>query len=585
LGSRLKAGNSTGESVRVALCQMNSTVGDLGGNYEKLLAGYEGAVRQGADIVVFPELFLSGYPPEDLLFRKEFLSECLHWLRKFSRKVTTGVAIVGAPLAGGKALYNAAAVIAGKRILSTYRKVFLPNYGVFDERRYFESGNSVPSFALGRVKFGITICEDIWFENGPAACVARQAGVDLIVNLSSSPYYHGKLRERSRILKERALETGSFVCYANLVGGQDELVFDGGSLVLDPRGRVLAKARQFEEQTLIADLPHAGTAGRRRRVSKHEFPWSSSEVRIPTRPAAGGKPPVEPAKAPRLGKWEEIYEALKLGTRDYVRKNGFEKVTVGLSGGIDSALTVTVAADALGRDSVVAVSMPSRYSSEGTRRDTVEQARLLGVELLEIPIDGIYAAFLSALAESIGPSGGGITEENIQARIRGTILMALSNRFGWLVLTTGNKSETSVGYCTLYGDTAGGFAVIKDVPKTWVYELARYRNSKGPEPVIPETVIQRAPSAELKPDQRDEDTLPPYDLLDRILELYVSKEMPVRRIISRGFPPEVVREVARMVDRSEYKRRQAPPGVRITPRAFGKDRRMPITDRFRPYGG
>jgi NAD+ synthase (glutamine-hydrolysing) len=522
------------------------------------------------------------------------------------------VAIVGfvdrAPGPAGVALYNAAAVFADGRRLGVYHKRRLPNYGVFDEKRYFAPGEATPLFALGPLPLGVTICEDIWFPGGPPALVAR-AGATVLVNINASPYHAGKWRERETMLRARARTYRAAVAYVNLVGGQDELVFDGASVVLDARGRVIARGAAFEEDLVLADLdleelargrgaPDVGatdpgapadveTAGVRAAVARLSV--SPDDDRLPTPIVAAPLPQAAPptaapsSAAPRVaappGPVEEVYRALALGLRDYVRKNDFREVVVGLSGGIDSALVAAIAADALGPGRVHAAFLPSPYTSDESRRLAAEVAARLGIEVIEIAIDRVFRAFLDALATPFAGRPADVTEENVQARIRGTVLMALSNKFGWLLLATGNKSEYSCGYATLYGDMAGGFAVIKDVPKTLVYDLARWRNRDGE--VIPEAILARAPTAELRPGQRDTDSLPPYDVLDPILKLYVEEDTPPEEIVARGHDAAVVARVVRMVDRSEYKRRQAPPGVKITPKAFGRDRRVPISNAYR----
>jgi len=468
--------------------------------------------------------------------------------------------------------------------------MFLPNYGVFDEERYFRAGREIPVFSLGEVKVGVNICEDVWYPEGPHHFQAR-AGASLIVNLNASPYDAGKREQREKMLATRALDNRVMVAYVNTVGCQDELVFDGQSFVVDPEGRVIARARAFEEELLVVDLHLEAVFRtrlhdpRRRQEPVLPEPREAAVRRVTLEPenALGGqpKPPIETRIAPPLPEEAEIYAALVAGTRDYVRKNGFTKVLLGLSGGIDSSLTAAIAADALGPENVVGVLMPSPYTSRESVEDALELARNLGLRTLTLPIHEVFAAYRAALADPFRGREEDVTEENVQARIRGNLLMALSNKFGWLLLTTGNKSEMSVGYATLYGDMAGGFAVLKDVFKTKVYALARYRNTLGP--VIAERVLTKAPSAELKPGQVDQDTLPPYPVLDAILEAYVEQDLPYREILARGFDPETVKKVIRLVDQSEYKRRQSPPGVKITPRALGKDRRMPITNRYRGF--
>ncbi len=565
-------------SLRVALAQINPTVGDFKGNVAKIGAAIGRAREAGADIVTFPELALCGYPPEDLLLRPQFLRDNGDALEGVVRQSEGIAVVVGfADSAEGKT-YNAAAVVSNGRVVGIYHKVELPNYGVFDEKRYFSPGSECPVFEMGGVAIGVSICEDLWVEGGQAERCAVEGGVGVVLNISASPFHAGKLSVRRNIVCGFAKRTGAFVCYSNLVGGQDELVFDGGSVVVSPGGDLLASAKRFEEELLLADIeiegvPTGASSGRSGTVSGKRIVLES----FPSR----RRKSIERGAAPHLGRLEEVYEGLVLGTRDYVRKNGFEKVVLGLSGGIDSSLTAAIAVDALGEGNVVGVRMPSQYTSKETFSDAALVAANLNMRMLTVPVEDIFSAYLEVLKGAFGPGQPGIENENLQARIRGNILMALSNRFGWLVLTTGNKSETAVGYCTLYGDMAGGFAVIKDVPKTLVYELAQYANEKAGRDVIPRSVFERAPSAELKPDQKDEDALPPYGVLDPILQAYVEEDRAPGEIAQGGFDSGVVDDVLRMVDGSEYKRRQAPPGIKITPKAFGRDRRLPITSRYR----
>ena len=571
-------------SLRVALAQINPTVGDLDGNAARIIHYLEMAREAGADLVAFPELALTGYPPEDLLLKPQFVKDNLAALQKIALQAKGIVAVVGFVDADDD-IYNAAAILHEGAVAGIYRKVYLPNYGVFDEQRYFCRGREQPLFVVSGVKVGVSICEDLWYPNGPALIQAR-AGAQVLVNISASPYDMGKRRRRECMVETRAEDNEVIVCYLNAVGGQDELVFDGASLVVDQTGRTLARGKQFEEELLLVDLDVESVFRSRlhdpRRRTEPLFPVVADaptpRIVLSEHPAAVGKPPLAPREAQPLEGPAEVYSALVLGTRDYVRKNDFHKVIVGLSGGVDSSLTAVIAVDALGADNVVGVSMPSRYSSPGSRDDARELASRLGIQLLTIPIEPAFQAYLTMLEEPFRGTKTGIAEENLQPRIRGNILMALSNKFGYLVLTTGNKSELATGYTTLYGDMAGGFAVIKDVPKTLVYQIAEYRN--GLSPVIPESVILKEPSAELRPGQRDVDTLPPYPILDPILKAYVEDDRGFEEIVAMGYPEETVRRVIRMVDRSEYKRRQAPPGIKVTPRAFGRDRRLPITNRY-----
>jgi NAD+ synthase (glutamine-hydrolysing) len=537
--------------TRLALAQINATVGDIEGNTAKIIAFIAKATKAGADIVIFPELSLTGYPPEDLLLKPHFLRRNMAALEEVAAATTDIYAVVGfAEDAGQGGLpSNSAALITKGRILSVYRKVHLPNYGVFDEVRYFKPGSEYPVVDIGGVTAGLSICQDIWEDKGPAFYQAA-AGAKLIININASPYHIAKGKEREVVLRDRAAETGAFIVYVNLVGGQDELVFDGQSLLIDPHGGLVTRGAQFEEDLVIADID-----------------TDEGRAEAITQPAT----PLKEAA--------EIYNALVLGVRDYVGKNGFKTVVLGLSGGIDSALAAAIAADALGPANVKTLFMPSRFSSEESREDAREVAANLGLELNEIGIDDIFEAYLKVLRPNFSNLPFNIAEENIQARIRGNLLMALANKFRWMVLATGNKSELAVGYATLYGDMAGGFEVIKDVPKTMVYKLAEYRNEVGR--VIPRTVIDKAPTAELKPDQKDIDSLPPYEMLDPIIHAYVEQDMSPEEIEARGFDPAVIKRVIGMIDGNEYKRRQAPPGIKITPKAFGKDRRLPVTNKYR----
>ena len=575
--------------LRLALCQIDLPVGDVDGNVARIRAGVREARDRGAAVVVFPELAITGYPPEDLLLKPGFVQAAAAGLQDLAAGVHGVAAIVGAPVGGvprrdgppdGPALHNGAAVLADGAVAVTHHKHHLPNYAVFDERRYFAPGDAAVVIELGGHRLGVTVCEDVWAPGGPAEWAAA-GGAEVLLNLSASPYHQGKGREREALFAARCRDHCCFLAFCNAVGGQDELVFDGHSLVINPDGAVIARGAQFEEDLLIVDVePEQARAARaaapRRRAAAEQV--TAVALQDGGRPKA---PPPAPRPRRRLLTPEaEIYRALTLGTADYVRKNQFPGVVLGLSGGIDSALALTVAADAIGPDAVTAVSMPSRYTAEMNRDDAAILARRLGVRLLELPIEDLAAAYGAALAEPFAGAAPNVAEENLQARIRGNLLMALSNKFGWLVLATGNKSEMSVGYATLYGDMAGGFAVLKDVLKTWVYRLARWRNRN--EEVIPQRILDKPPTAELRPDQRDSDSLPPYDLLDGILEAYVEQDRSPAEVAALGFDRGTVDRVVRLVDRAEYKRRQAPPGVRISTRAFGKDRRLPITNRYRP---
>jgi NAD+ synthase (glutamine-hydrolysing) len=573
-------------TLRIGLAQINPTVGDLKGNVRKIL-DYIGRARElGVDLVAFPELAVTGYPPEDLLLKPDFIEANLDCLQQIVEGVRSITAVVGF-VDSADDIYNAAAIIHDGTLAGVYHKMYLPNYGVFDENRYFQAGTDYPVFVLPGTSVGINICEDIWYPAGPGEVQALAGGAEVIVSISASPYHAGKGQSRERMLATRASDNVAIVAFCNLVGGQDELVFDGNSVIFDERGELVVRGKQFGEDLIVADLD-VGSVFRqrlhdpRRRNEKLAADVGKvSRITLPEVESSGEKSPLPTRKMERLEPLAEIYQALVLGTRDYVRKNGFQKVVIGLSGGIDSSLTAAIAVDALGKENVVGVFMPSRYSSEESREDAGKLAENLGIRFLSIPIDDTFQAYLDMLAAPFAGVEPDVTEENVQARIRGNILMALSNKFGWLVLTTGNKSEVSAGYCTLYGDMAGGFAVIKDVPKTLVYELAGHKNGSAGREVIPRRVFEKAPTAELRPDQRDEDTLGPYATLDPILHAYVEEDRGVDEIVALGFDEATVRRVIGMVDRNEYKRRQAPPGVKITPRAFGKDRRLPITNQYR----
>ncbi len=569
------------QQLRIGLAQVNPTVGDLEGNTTKILEYMDRARELGIDVVAFPELVIPGYPPEDLLLKASFIEANLACLKQIAGATKGITAIVGF-VDRDEDIHNAAAILHDGRVAGTFHKIYLPNYGVFDEERYFRAGDHPLVFGLKGALVGVNICEDIWYRAGPTEAQAL-AGAQLVINISSSPYHAGKGLARERMLATRAVDSVAVVAFCNMVGGQDELVFDGGSVIFDERGELIARARQFEEDLLVSDLNLQGIFRRRlhdpRRRKEHLAGFEQVEqVMLPEMGEGVAKPPVDTRIEPRWEGEAEIYQALVLGTRDYVHKNGFRKVVIGLSGGIDSSLTAAIAVDALRAENVTGVSMPSRYSSPGSVEDARQLADNLGISFQVISIDQAFQAYLGMLAEPFANTEQEVTEENIQARIRGNILMALSNKFGWLVLTTGNKSELATGYCTLYGDMAGGFAVIKDVPKGLVYRLAHYRNVS--EEVIPQRVFEKPPSAELRPEQRDEDALGPYAILDPILHAYVEEDRGVDEIVNLGFDEETVRRIVRMVDQAEYKRRQAPPGVKITPRAFGKDRRLPITNRY-----
>jgi NAD+ synthase (glutamine-hydrolysing) len=572
------------ETLRIALAQIDAVVGDIDGNAARIAEQIARARDEGAQLVVLPELALSGYPPEDLLLKTHFVDAAGAALRELARDVHDIVALVGFPERDDD-VYNSAAVLAGGEVAGVYRKIHLPNYGVFDEQRYFQSGPGPALIELNGVAMGLTICEDIW-SPGPPATELALGGAHVIVNLSSSPYHAGKPLERERMLVQRARDNLAAVVLCNMVGGQDELVFDGHSVAIDQNGTVIARAPQFEESLTLCSIETGAVASARLRDARHRAAVRDAErpelpvlarltVERTAEPAVGDAPVVEP-----LEPEAEVYSALRTGLRDYVVKNGFERVVVALSGGIDSALVALIAVDALGAERVTCVSMPSPYSSEGTRADARAIAGNLGVDFVELTIEELMQAYERVLAEQFEGREPDIAEENLQARIRGNIVMALSNKFGWLVLTTGNKSELSVGYATLYGDMAGGFAVLKDVFKGWVYRLVEWRNEHEGRDLVPRSVLDRPPSAELRYEQRDDQSLPPYEVLDAILLGYIEGDLDADALVAHGLPREDVERVIRMVDLAEYKRRQAPPGIRISTRAFGRDRRLPITNRF-----
>jgi NAD+ synthase (glutamine-hydrolysing) len=565
--------------VRIAGAQINQVVGDLAGNRDRILQAMAWAEEEGADILALPELAVTGYPPEDLLLRDDFISANLEVLQDLAAASGPMLTVLGFvdrtdPVTSttledsvSRSAANAAALLYDGEVRGVYHKVHLPNFGVFDEERYFVPGRDPnPVWSLGEASLGISVCEDIWVEDGPPLLQAK-TGAQVLININASPYHFDKDRERIELLQHQAATAGVPLIYVNLVGGQDELVFDGASMILDSDGRIVYQARQFTEDRFWADVEMG-------------FSGLTGLPGVPEHQLRTEKPAPPPKSDQRLSEDAEIYAALELGLRDYVRKNEFPGVVLGLSGGIDSALTATIAVDALGPDRVWGVSMPSRYSSAGSVDDSAELARRLGFRFDVVPIDDVFASYLTALASPFAGTVPGVAEENLQARVRGAVLMALSNKFGPMVLTTGNKSELAVGYATLYGDMVGGFAVLKDVFKTRVYRLARWRNRE--EEVIPQVIIEKPPSAELRPDQLDSDALPEYDALDAVLELYVGGDESVDSIVSQGHDPDVVYRVTRLVDHNEYKRRQSPPGVKISTKAFGKDRRLPITNWYRP---
>jgi len=578
------------QTLRIALCQINTTVGDIDANKEKILSYWERAKKDQAHLAVFPELTLTGYPPEDLLYKSEFIDanrRALDELVKSSRRHSTAL-VVGFVDQDESGIYNSCALIFGGEIIDVYHKIFLPNYGVFDEKRYFLEGRHLSYTEINGVKVGFTICEDIWYPDGPMHSSCLLYDTQVVVNLSASPFHKAKPQMRERMLATRAADENAFVVFVNAVGGQDELVFDGHSSVFAPDGGLIARLKGFEEDYQSVDIKPVDVfqyrlKDARRRQEKlyfqsKELPWSvqATTLELSQRKLSPSYAVIEPLEQtiPLL------YKALVVGTRDYVRKNGFRKVILGISGGIDSALVATIAVDALGAEDVCGVFLPTRFSADISREDSYQLSRNLGFELHEIAIESLFGHYLDELRPLFRDTPFGLAEENLQSRIRGTIVMALSNKFGYLVLTTGNKSEMSTGYATLYGDMAGGFAVIKDVLKTEVYALAHYRNSLSP--VIPTRIIERPPSAELRPDQKDTDSLPPYEVLDPLIQAYVEEDASFEEMLTLA-PREVVSRVMRLVDASEYKRRQAPPGIKVSVRAFGRDRRMPITNRFKPY--
>jgi NAD+ synthase (glutamine-hydrolysing) len=572
--------------VRLALAQINPVVGDLEGNRELILARLSEARANSADLVVFPELAVTGYPPEDLLLRPGFIRAAEESVERIAREARGTTVLVGGPHFD-RDLYNACYVLSGGEVKAVYRKRFLPNYGVFDEDRYFAPGRDLILLEHGKTLVGPTVCEDMW-QPGPPATDLALAGAELLVNISASPFYIGRDREREEMFITRARDNACFVAFCNTVGGQDELIFDGHSVVLDDEGKVIARAPGFEEALLLADIEPQEVIGRRLRdVRRRALARERMEIppveiiHVGVRGPSQNGSKVTAEVAPFVDELEQMRVALELGLRDYVGKNGFDDVVVGVSGGIDSAVTATLAVEALGADRVHCVSMPSRYSSDATRTDARRLAESLGCDFREIPIDAIVDAFDAALADSFRGTEADLTEENIQARIRGVVLMALSNKFGWMPVATCNKSELSVGYSTLYGDMAGGFALLKDVYKTDVFRLARHLNERAGRELIPQSIIDRAPSAELRDNQLDEDSLPPYAQLDEVLEQYVEHDRTKEELSEDGFERDVVERAVSMIDRAEYKRRQAPPGVKLRPKAFGRDRRTPITNRWR----
>ncbi len=577
--------------LRIALAQINPTVGDFNRNINKIIQYIEKAIKLKADIVAFPELSISGYPPEDLLLKTQFINDNLDALKTIQKNTGKITVIVGF-IDKKDDIFNAAAILYNRKLIDVYHKMYLPNYGVFDEYRYFRAGTRCPIYQFGNTWIGVNICEDIWYPEGPSR-IQSLAGAEVIININASPYRIGKGKFRETMLATRATDNVVIIAYLNLVGGQDELIFDGQSLIINQDGLVIARGEQFREDLIVADIDLEGIMMRRLHapLRRQETVKLNKETieKIPivcenkTRFKKKYLPCIHSKCVQILEPLEEIYNALVLGTYDYIKKNGFKGAVIGLSGGIDSSLVAIIAVDAIGKQKVHGIFMPSPYTSKTSREDAYELAKNIGIKLIEVPIHGIFQSYLNTLKREFRGLPHDKTEENIQARIRGNILMAFSNKFGWLVLTTGNKSEMSVGYATLYGDMAGGFAVLKDVPKTLVYDLGRWKNKKSRKTLIPERIFTKEPSAELKPGQKDTDTLPPYPILDKIIKSYVEEDKNFEEIASLGLDINLIRNVITMIDKSEYKRRQSPPGIKITERAFGRDRRFPITNKYRGY--
>ena len=560
------------QTLRIAMAQINPVVGDIQGNTDKIKNYIKQAQKENVDVITFPELALTGYPPEDLLFKTHFINDIKKHLEEVTKSTQGITAIIGLAREEN-GLLNSAAVIYDRKIINFYDKKILPNYGVFDEKRYFISGKNNPVYLINGITVGINICEDIWFEDGPTKDQA-DLGAQLILNINGSPFDTEKRDIRENMLKERALHNNLYISYTNMVGGQDELVFDGGSVLLNPAGEIISRGKAFEEDLIITDLYLEETTN---------FVESNTNIFVSNTFKNKNPRTIPDNQIVEISKLEQIHKALILGTRDYVNKSGFTKVILGLSGGIDSALTCYIAVKAFGKENVLGVIMPSRFSSEGSITDSQLLANNLGIDTKIIPIEPAYSSFLDMLSESFEGTSVDVAEENLQARIRGNILMALSNKFNWITLITGNKSEMATGYSTLYGDMAGGFAVLKDVPKTLVYELCRYINTLQDTDLIPETIITKPPSAELREDQKDEDSLPPYDILDAILKYYVEEDRSFQEIVDLGYDEEIVKRVTLLLDRSEYKRKQSPPGVKITPRNFGRDRRIPLINKYKNW--
>ena len=570
------------KTVRIAFAQINPTVGAIAKNTEHILAYIKKAQHKHANIILFPELAITGYPPEDLVLRDDFIEANLRGLRKIAAASKDLLVVTGFIEKISNSIHNSAAVCAGGELVTTYQKICLPNYGVFDERRYFIPGSKPVVLEWEGLKIGINVCEDIWTEAPVAEFEASVGQAHLLLNISASPYHFRKGLEREQLLARIAQRSKAFFAYVNLVGGQDELVFDGQAFLYDPNGRMLLRGRQFEEELIVADFSIDTALPRPNLNLENQYALRQARIAIPFNESAS--PAQQPSVTQARDDLDEVFSALVLGTRDYVHKNGFQKVTLGLSGGIDSALVAAIAVAALGKESVIGVLMPSRFTASMSVEDAEALASNLGIRTLTLPIKNIVTAFDKTLSQAFAELESDLTEENIQARIRGILLMALSNKFGWLVLTTSNKSETAVGYSTLYGDMAGGFAVIKDIPKTLIYQLTHWINRHAfDRPVIPQRTIERAPTAELREEQTDQDSLPPYEVLDRVIESYVEDDRGAKEMIAEGLPEQLVTRVIQMIDRAEYKRQQGPPGVKISVKSFDKDRRMPITNHFKPY--
>jgi NAD+ synthase (glutamine-hydrolysing) len=564
--------------IRICLAQINAKVGDFKGNLKKIRDFLKASRKHQADIVIFPELALTGYPPEDLLLKEDFIAEGSKTLKKIAQNTDNIISVIGYPEYNKGKLFNSAAIFANGKLRSSYRKNCLPNYGVFDEKRYFQEGDLPLRFELNGIIFGVTICEDIWESDGPGKYLASTGEVDVLLNLSSSPFYSDKRKIREKLIQKRAKQYKTTIAYVNLVGGQDELIFDGASLVIDEKGKTILRGKSFEEDLIFFDFEIPPQKQPQKKLLSSKNIIKSLKLSLPRKSQKNSLPPAKELAV--LEETSEIYKALTLGTQDYFRKNGFKKAVLGLSGGIDSALTAAIAVDALGSENVIGILMPSPYSSKGSVKDSLALAKNLDIKTHTIEIAPAMKAFQDMLRPFFKKTSPGVAEENLQARIRGNIVMAFSNKFGWLALTTGNKSETSVGYCTLYGDMAGGFALIKDVSKTRVYELANYYNKLKNRDIIPKATIKKAPSAELRPNQKDTDSLPNYDLLDAMLLNYVEKDCGLKDLMALGFPKKEAQQIIKLVNLNEYKRRQGPPGIKITSKSFGKDRRLPITNGF-----